>query len=130
MEYPKLQNLSLEEVTPEEVGASTAEQETLSEPTKVENKSHVEVPVTEVEAQLARIRDIAAQVEALQGEVASFSGEVGSKRYVFLEESLMSQLLALDSTQTFGLQQIRSARKTVTTHIQNLLSQLEALAVS
>ena len=137
MEYPKLEGLSLEPVTPEEPGVheslksserekQPAEQEITAE----QEKQCEERPQPEVEAQLTRIRDIAAQVESLEKEVASFSGEVGSTRYIFLEEGLMSQLLALDSTQAFGLQQIRSARKKVTTDIQNLLAQLESVAVS
>jgi BCL2-associated athanogene 3 len=137
VEYPKLEGLSLEPVTPEEPGVHESlkssereKQPAEQEMTAEQEKQCEERPQPEVEAQLTRIRDIAAQVESLEKEVASFSGEVGSTRYIFLEESLMSQLLALDSTQTFGLQQIRSARKKVTTDIQNLLAQLESVAVS
>ena len=137
VEYPKLEGLSLEPAAPEEPGVheslKSSEQEKQpaeQEMTAEQEEQCEERPQAEVEAQLMRIRDIAAQVESLEKEVVSFSGEVGSKRYIFLEESLMGQLLALDSTQTFGLQQIRSARKKVTTDIQYLLAQLESLAVS
>ena len=112
-EYPRLEGLSLEEVPPEH-----------GDPNEEESSG------PEVEAQLAWIRDIARQVDTLHSDVASFSGKAGSKRYLFLEESLMSQLLALDSTQTFGLQLVRSARKKVSADIQDLLEQLESLADS
>ena len=131
MEYPKLEGLSLEPAAPEEPGVHESLKSSEQEKQPAEQEEQCEErPQAEVEAQLMRIRDIAAQVESLEKEVVSFSGEVGSKRYIFLEESLMGQLLALDSTQTFGLQQIRSARKKVTTDIQYLLAQLESLAVS
>ena len=144
VQYPKLQDLSPKELTPEKTEAS---EESKPEPTEnseqedqveleqedQETKSEVEenrVPQSEVDAQLTKIKNIAAQVEALRNDVGAFSGEAGSKRYIFLEESLMNQLLALDSTETFGLSQIRSSRKKVTTDIQNLLAQLESQAVS
>ena len=84
----------------------------------------------EVEIQLTRIRDIAGRVEALRNDITSFSGGAGSKRYIFLEETLMTHLLALDSTETFGLPRVRSERKRVTTVIQSLLAELESRATS
>jgi hypothetical protein len=87
------------------------------------------VPATAVQAQLDKISEILGQVEALRGQVTSFAGRAGSKSYVYLEESLMSHLLSLDSTQTFGLMQVRSARKNVATAIQDLLAVLESRAV-
>ena len=82
----------------------------------------------EVEVQLDKIRDIERQVETLRHQVTSFTGEIGSKNYVYIEEALMAQLLSLDSTETFGLAQIRTARKVVVTAIQHLLAGLEARA--
>lgn len=106
--YPRLDELTLEDVTPEEVG----------------------VPPAEIEAQLNRVNVIKNQVELLRTQVMSFSGKKGSKDYVYIEEKLMSYLISLDSTQTYGVQKVRSARKMVATFIQNLLAQLETRADS
>lgn len=84
----------------------------------------------EVQIQLDRIREIQEKVNALRDQVTSFEGQRGSKNYVCTEETLMSHLLSLDSTQTFGLARVRSARKKVVTDIQHLLSVLETRAVS
>ena len=113
--YPKLEELSLDEKTPEKTPA----EETVEES---------EVSAVEVEAQLERIRAIQSQVEGLQDQMLSFSGLKGSKQYVYIEETLTSYLLSLDSTHTYGLQRIRTARKMLATSIQDLLSQLEARA--
>ena len=88
------------------------------------------VSLAEVDQQLGKIRNIARQVEALRDDITSFSGEVGSKRYLYLEESLMAQLLALDSTHTCGQERVRRERKKVVTEIQSLLTQLETITLS
>ena len=88
------------------------------------------VAATTVQAQLDKISEILRQVEELRGQIMAFAGQAGSKSYVYLEESLMSYLLSLDATQTFGLTQVRSARKNVATAIQHLLAVLESRAVS
>ena len=118
-EVPSLLYPTLEDPEPASPSASdTAEQ--------------CSVPAAQVQAQLDRISEIAGLVEALRGQVTVFQGHAGSgsKSYVFLEATLMSHLLALDSTQTFGLQRVRSARRGVVATVQELLAELETRAQS
>lgn len=89
-----------------------------------------EVLAAEVQEQLDRICEIQEKVESLQDQVTSFQGRTGSKDYIYIEETLMGHLLSLDSTQTFGLARVRTARKKVVTNIQHLLSLLETRAIS
>ena len=139
--YPTLENITLDErseqgyptsrdVAPDErAGESypTLESVTPDERVVLEESG---VPAAAVQAQLDKISEILCQVEALRGQVTAFTGHTGSKSYLCLEESLMSYLLSLDATQTFGLAQVRSARKNVVTAIQDLLAVLESRAVS
>lgn len=89
-----------------------------------------EVLAAEVQEQLDRICEIQEKVESLRDQVTSFHGQTGSKDYIYIEETLMAHLLSLDSTQTFGLARVRTARKKVVTNIQHLLSLLETRAIS
>lgn len=89
-----------------------------------------EVLATEIQEQLDRICEIQEKVELMRDQVTSFQGQTGSKDYIYMEETLMAHLLSLDSTQTFGLARVRTARKKVATNIQHLLSLLETRAVS
>ena len=99
-------------------------------PSPPDTAEQCSVPAAQVQAQLDRISEIGGLVEALRGQVTVFQRQAGSKSYVLLEETLMSHLLALDSTQTFGLQRVRSARRGVVATVQELLAELETRAQS
>lgn len=88
------------------------------------------VPDEDIKAQLAKITDIQHRVEDMREQVTTFEGRKGSKSYVYTEEALMAHLLALDSTQTYGLPELRAARRSVVLMIQELLQLLESRAHS
>ena len=93
------------------------------------NTNTTAVPAEDIQLQLDKIAEIRSKVEAFREAVASYEGQAGSKSYIFLEESLMSLLLSLDDTQTFGLSDLRHSRKGVVTLIQDLLQLLESRAL-
>ena len=88
------------------------------------------VPDADMKAQLAKITDIQHRVEDMREQVTAFEGRKGSKSYVYIEETLMAHLLALDGTQTYGLTELRAARRSVVLMIQELLQLLESRAHS
>uniref|UniRef100_UPI00358FBE5F BAG family molecular chaperone regulator 5-like isoform X2 n=2 Tax=Myxine glutinosa TaxID=7769 RepID=UPI00358FBE5F len=61
----------------------------------------------------------------LQRQVLSFSGRHGDKDYLFLEELLTTQLLALDAVETHGDRSARDVRRSAVTTAQGMLSYLD-----
>ena len=84
----------------------------------------------DIETQLAAIAEVQRRVDSFRERVAVFSGPKGSKCYVCVEETLISFLLSLDCTQTFGRPLLRRARKAVVVAVQELLQLLESRAES
>ncbi len=80
----------------------------------------------EVERRLTAIRNIDRNVEDQESRVEGFSGDRGSKEYLFISETLISQLLKLDEIQAEGVEEIRALRKSVVLKIERYLEQLEA----
>ncbi|XP_014662852.1 PREDICTED: BAG family molecular chaperone regulator 3-like [Priapulus caudatus] len=75
---------------------------------------------------LATIADVHAETRLLVDEVAAFSGAAGDKRFLFLDEMLMRQLLRLDDVETAGRDDVRAARRAAVREIQSAISRLEA----
>ena len=75
--------------------------------------------------EIKRIEEIMLKSIELEKKVLSYSGTVGTKDYVFLEESLMDILLLLDKVETHGNSEIRKIRKSAVCRIQELLTILE-----
>uniref|UniRef100_A0A8C4WZA2 BAG family molecular chaperone regulator 5 n=1 Tax=Eptatretus burgeri TaxID=7764 RepID=A0A8C4WZA2_EPTBU len=65
------------------------------------------------------------QLCGLQRQVLSFSGRHGDKDYLFLEELLTTQLLALDAVETHGDRSARDVRRSAVTTAQGMLSYLD-----
>ena len=91
-----------------------------------EDEEVVGLKTEEIERRLAAIRNIDQNVEDLESRVESFSGDRKSKEYLFVSETLISQLLKLDEIQAEGVEEIRTLRKSVVLKIERYLEQLEA----
>ena len=61
----------------------------------------------------------------LEDKVSTYSGSIGSKDYIFIEESLVTILLQPDNIETNGNLKIRKARKSAICTIQQMLTNLE-----
>ena len=75
--------------------------------------------------EVKQIEEIMQRSTELENRVLFYNGGVGTKDYVFLEESLMSILLLLDKVDTHGNSEIRNVRKSAVCKIQQLLTTLE-----
>ena len=75
--------------------------------------------------EIKQIGEIMEKSIDLEKRVLSYNGTVGTKDYVFLEESLMAILLLLDKVETHGNSEIRRVRKSAVCKIQQLLATLE-----
>ena len=56
------------------------------------------------------------------------SFNLGDKNYIFIEEMLTRQLLALDSIHADGNEELRLSRRSIVKQVQGLLSTLEMKA--
>ncbi|CAG0913994.1 unnamed protein product [Notodromas monacha] len=92
-----------------------------------EEASENEVPPIKKRS-LDRIASVHASLENLREQVALFNGKKGSKGYVFLDEMLTRNLIALDDVDTFGDDDIRSKRKDAVTQVHKYLQELEGKA--
>ena len=75
--------------------------------------------------EIKQIGEIMEKSIDLEKRALSYNGTVGTKDYVFLEESLMAILLLLDKVETHGNSEIRRVRKSAVCKIQQLLTTLE-----
>lgn len=75
--------------------------------------------------EIKQIGEIMQKSIDLEQKVLSYNGTVGTKDYIFLEESLMTILLLLDKVETHGNSEIRKVRKSAVCKIQQLLALLE-----
>ena len=75
-----------------------------------------------------KIEEIMQKSTELEHQVSAYNGTVGTKDYVFIEESLMNILLLLDKVETHGNFEIRHIRKSAVCKIQQLLTTLESRA--
>ena len=75
--------------------------------------------------EVKQIEEIMQRSTDLENRVSFYNGAIGTKDYIFLEESLMSILLLLDKVETHGNSEIRNVRKSAVCKIQQLLTILE-----
>ena len=71
------------------------------------------------------IVEIMEKSTALEEKVLSYDGTVGTKEYIFLEESLVAILLLLDKVETHSNSEIQRVRKSAVCKIQQILITLE-----
>lgn len=91
-----------------------------------EEKSHEPVmEAEELQRRLQAIESINEKVESLRGDVESFNDVQGSKRHLYLSETLVTYLLQLDRILADGINDIRTARKQVVLKIERYLMDLE-----
>ena len=76
--------------------------------------------------EIRKIEEIMQKSTELEQQVLAYNGRVGTKDYIFLEESLMNILLLLDKVETHGNIEIRNTRKLAVCKIQQLLTILES----
>ncbi len=81
-----------------------------------------------LQAKLEQIDSVRSKIDEFRPRIEGFSGQKGSKDYVYCEETLMSHLLKLDQVKTLGQPTIRTSRKALVREIQNLLALLESRA--
>ena len=87
-----------------------------------------ELSKEEIDKRLAAVERVKQQAEQLKEQVSSFTGEKGSKGFIYLDESLLGLLLELDKVETMGCTSIRKARKQTVLMIQQLHNVLESRA--
>ena len=86
------------------------------------------IPSDKVQSRISHVEQVKSKVDCIRPKVEQFTGQKGSKECLYLEETLMSYLLELDSVETLGQMKIRTARKDVVQTIQSLLEVLETRA--
>ncbi|GCB73424.1 BAG family molecular chaperone regulator 3 [Scyliorhinus torazame] len=89
-------------------------------------------PTANEEAQahpgLVKVEKILQKVYRLEEDVSLFEGRGTDKHYLVMEELLTKELLALDSVDPEGRDDVRQARRDGVKKVQNLLEQLEQRA--
>lgn len=75
-----------------------------------------------------KVEAILNKVQILQHEVDSFQGKKNDKKYLWIEEYLTKELLALDSVDPEGRADVRQARRDGVRKVQNILERLEQKA--
>ena len=91
-------------------------------PTKAEE------PKTSIPIEVKRIEEIMEKSLELEEKVTAYTGVLGSKDYIYIEESLVAILLQLDKVETNGNMEIKKARKSAVCRIQQMLTELESKA--
>ncbi|XP_041065697.1 BAG family molecular chaperone regulator 3 [Carcharodon carcharias] len=77
---------------------------------------------------LVKVEKILQKVHRLEEDVNLFEGAGTDKHYLMIEELLTKELLALDSVDPEGRDDVRQARRDGVKKVQNLLEQLEQKA--
>ena len=93
-----------------------------------EMPTEAEEPKTSVPIEVKRIEEIMEKSVELEKKVTAYTGVLGSKDYIYIEESLVAILLQLDKVETNGNMEIRKARKSAVCRIQQMLTELESKA--
>ncbi|KAL7990567.1 hypothetical protein Chor_013997, partial [Crotalus horridus] len=75
-----------------------------------------------------KVEAILNRVQILNQEVDSFQGKKNDKKYLWIEEYLTKELLALDSVDPEGRADVRQARRDGVRKVQNILGRLEQKA--
>ncbi|XP_069755972.1 BAG family molecular chaperone regulator 3 isoform X1 [Narcine bancroftii] len=77
---------------------------------------------------LIKVEKILQKVQRLEEDVSLFEGTGTDKHYLLIEELLTKELLALDSVDPEGRDDVRQARRDGVKKVQNLLERLEQKA--
>ncbi|XP_063163318.1 BAG family molecular chaperone regulator 3 isoform X2 [Candoia aspera] len=75
-----------------------------------------------------KVEAILNRVQILEQEVDTFQGKKNDKKYLWIEEYLTKELLALDSVDPEGRADVRQARRDGVRKVQNILERLEQKA--
>ncbi|XP_070801472.1 BAG family molecular chaperone regulator 3 isoform X1 [Pituophis catenifer annectens] len=108
------------------VKAVPIEETALPEEHESEKTSEAEEP--QKHPGVLKVEAILNRVQILQHEVDSFQGKKNDKKYLWIEEYLTKELLALDSVDPEGRADVRQARRDGVRKVQNILESLEQKA--
>ena len=122
--------ISLTQETTDDANAPTVEQAMEMHNQEVEGVKSEELKVDTVPPEVKRIEEIMKNSGELEEKVAAYTGVLGSKEYIYIEESLVAILLQLDKVETNGNMEIRKSRKSAVCKIQHVLTELESKAKS
>ena len=116
--------------TNDDTNAPTVEQAMDTHDQEVEGAKAEELKTHTVPPEVKRIEEIMKKSGELEEKVAAYTSVLGSKEYIYIEESLVAILLQLDKVETNGNMEIRKARKSAVCKIQEMLTELENKAKS
>lgn len=108
------------------VKAVPVEERSLPEEHESEKTSEAEEP--QKHSGVLKVEAILNRVQILEHEVDSFQGKKNDKKYLWIEEYLTKELLALDSVDPEGRADVRQARRDGVRKVQNILERLEQKA--
>ncbi|GCC22262.1 hypothetical protein chiPu_0000647 [Chiloscyllium punctatum] len=107
---------------------ATAEAVTHQEEAVVPDKKTIPNEEAEKHPGLVKVEKILQKVHRLEADVNGFEGAGTDKLYLMIEELLTKELLALDSVDPEGRDDVRQARRDGVKKVQNLLERLEQKA--
>ncbi|XP_048465072.1 BAG family molecular chaperone regulator 3 [Rhincodon typus] len=105
-----------------------AESSTQQEEAVIPDKKTIPSEETEKHPGLVKVEKILQKVHRLEEDVNLFEGAGTDKLYLMIEELLTKELLALDSVDPEGRDDVRQARRDGVKKVQNLLERLEQKA--
>ncbi|XP_059803803.1 BAG family molecular chaperone regulator 3 [Hypanus sabinus] len=94
----------------------------------VPDKQPITTEATQKHPGLIKVEKILQKVQRLEEDVSLFEGTGTDKHYLLIEELLTKELLALDSVDPEGRDDVRQARRDGVKKVQNLLERLEEKA--
>ncbi|XP_007903832.1 BAG family molecular chaperone regulator 3 [Callorhinchus milii] len=127
---PQAQPEKAERKTPSPAQSGSSQQEQRTAPEEAKAQKPIVTDAPERHPGLVKIDKILQTVQRLEEDVNSFEGNRADKHYLLLEELLTKELLALDSVDPNGRDDVRQARRDGVKKVQNLLERLEQKASS
>uniref|UniRef100_U3EU80 BAG family molecular chaperone regulator 3-like protein n=1 Tax=Micrurus fulvius TaxID=8637 RepID=U3EU80_MICFL len=97
-------------------------------PQEHESEKNSEAEELQKHPGVLKVEAILNRVQILEHEVDSFQGKKNGKKYLWIEEYLTKELLALDSVDPEGRADVRQARRDGVRKVQNILERLEQKA--
>lgn len=97
-------------------------------PQEHESEKTLEAEEPQKHPGVLKVEAILNRVQILKQEVDSFQGKKNDKKYLWIEEYLTKELLALDSVDPEGRADVRQARRDGVRKVQNILGRLEQKA--
>ncbi|XP_067858346.1 BAG family molecular chaperone regulator 3 [Heptranchias perlo] len=107
---------------------SPAQSSTQQEESVVPEKKPILTEAAQKHPGLIKVEKILQKVQRLEEDVNLFEGTGTDKHYLLIEELLTKELLALDSVDPEGRDDVRQARRDGVKKVQNLLERLEQKA--